>query len=90
MRYTGSETTMRTKLVEARRVLGLSQIEAAQLIGTTQAWVSMVEQGHRTRRDVLVKIANLCDAYRALAIQRDLDPADYERWVLCPDDFREK
>jgi transcriptional regulator with XRE-family HTH domain len=65
-------------LQEARRTAGLTQLQVAERLGVTQAYVSMLEQG---RRPVSERMRNqVAHAYRlgpsALAVSGDRSPMD--------------
>ena len=78
---------MRSGLIKARRSLGLSQYDVAQLVGCAQNTISAYEAGRGWRVDAVSQLATICDALRDLAVERGLKAADYDRAILAPDIF---
>lgn len=78
----------RPELKKARQILGLSQIEAAQLIGTSQSALAYYESGSgRDDAKVLSNIRNLCRAYMEKAVELGYDGDEFHESILCPGEF---
>lgn len=81
----GKEVQPRTKLREAREMLGLTLIEAGKLASISHQQVHNYEKGEGTYSSK--KIAALCQAYAKYADDHDYASDQLHESILCPGEF---